>query len=25
VLSPAGYRDTDQQGGMGTGGMGMGN
>jgi hypothetical protein len=25
VLSPAGYRDNDQQGGMGTGGMGMGN
>ncbi len=25
VLSPAGYRDTNQQGGMGTGGMGMGN
>ncbi len=24
VLSPAGYRDTDQQGGMGAGGMGMG-
>ena len=25
VLSPMGYRDNDQQGGMGTGGMGMGN
>jgi hypothetical protein len=25
VLSPAGYRDTNQQGGMGAAGMGMGN
>ena len=25
VLSPMGYRSNDQQGGMGTGGMGMGN
>ncbi len=25
VLSPMGYRDNDQQGGMGAGGMGMGN